>query len=190
MHYEADSTLTASALFPLMHCPPLTVRGSAHNQYGNATQQGSKILPLSIDSRSGFITCWECTVGGWETPPHLTSAPHPVPFVVGLHPFGSGLESLPQNMMWEVFKDRRWQKSAAVAKSAGISTTQATLRWMWFDQINLTNVRIWTKNSNLIKNIQARGGYKQLGGKGSSQYVAMFQKNSSFSSKNISLLPE
>lgn len=22
-----------------------------------------------------FITCWECTVGGWETPPHPTSAP-------------------------------------------------------------------------------------------------------------------
>lgn len=189
MHDEADSTLTASALFPLMHCPPLTVKGSAHNQYGNATHLCSKILPLSIDFRSGFITCWECTVGGWGTPPHPTSAPYPVPFVVGLHPFGRGSESLPRNMMWEVFKDRRWQKSAAVAKSAGNPTTRATLRWMWFDQRNLTNVRIWTKNSNLIKNIQARGGHKQLGG-GGSQYVAMFQTKSSFSSKNISLVPE
>jgi len=93
-----------------------------------------------------FIACVERAVGEWEGPTPPILDPYPVPFVAGLHPFGTRQESLPQNMMWEVFKDRRWQKSTAVAKSAGIATTQAmALRWMWFEQINVANGWIWMK---------------------------------------------
>lgn len=108
----------------------------------------------------------------FSSPP---SPPHPVPFVVGLHPFGTRQESLPQNMMWEVFKDRRWQKSAAVAKSAGISTTQAvTLRRMWSDQIDVIKTcEFGQKIAIRLNKYKLEVGINNL--KNNSQYVAMLQ---------------
>lgn len=118
-----------------------------------------------------------------RSPPHPIlippSPPHPVPFVVGLHPFGTRQESLPQNMMWEVFKDRRWQKSAAVAKSAGISTKQAvTLRRMWSDQIDVIKTcEFGQKIAIRLNKYKVEVGINNL--KNNSQYVAMLQTKKS-----------
>lgn len=93
--------------------------------------------------------------------------------------------------MWEVFKDRRWQKSAAVAKSAGISTTQAvTLRRMWSDQIDVIKTcEFGQKIAIRLNKYKLEVGINNL--KNNSQYAAMLQtkKKVSFNRKNISYLP-
>ncbi len=95
---KLDGTLTASALFTLKHCPPLTVQGSARNQYGNTTtphhstaKKTSRLVLLlvasaqSADERplpihaaappSSTICCWTAPL--WQRA-GITSSEHDV----------------------------------------------------------------------------------------------------------------
>lgn len=164
-----------------MHCPPLTVQGSAYSpySYSSALLRVITLFKAKMISRLILLLVKSLQKVDERSPPHPIlippSPPHPVPFVVGLHPFGTRQESLPQNMMWEVFKDRRWQKSAAVAKSAGISTTQAvTLRRMWSDQIDVIKTcEFGQKIAIRLNKYKLEVGINNL--KNNSQYAAMLQ---------------